>query len=596
MTKNSRKNIEKIKKKDSLLSKFLGFFKKSDTKKTAKIKSHNKLWALILVQYKDKVDTSWTYSFKTILQKIVFSLIKFGLIMGSIFGIIKLVTFMFLIYNEITNLFLIFLGFYTVLNLLSVTFALVKSLYFAEDNKVLATFPTTSTKLFFSKILVFELFELKKSFDILLPISLGFLLACVLNGVLPWVVMIWALLPLLAIITTIVLFGALLSIPALYVYKLMKRYVWLELSLIFLIIFAAIAGLVYLTTLIPEGKGTININQSYLAIKMGIHNFAIIFGKILYPINFIYKSIVGETGTAISNELTLFTFLRVVILFAFIGALFVCVLLIIKPFYFNMMTKTFEFDKKQANARKDRVKTKWWSIILKEFKLTFRNFDISGSYLIVYVVAPILLLLIDKTFAAMATNVLGDVMVIAFNIILISIPILASSTVVATVYSREGRTAYFKKTKPLKPYFILTAKLLFNLVFVIPSIIVSCIIFVRYTNADFITGVLTGLIVLILEYGHIFLSASLDIMNPQNEIYATEGSSISNPNERKSIAIALFSSLIVGVLSFLFCFESKIHQSLIKILIICLIVSISCIIFFYLNIKAFYIDRQEASK
>ena len=580
----------------SIWAPFLSFFKKDKSPRKAKIKRHSKMWALISIQYRDKVDTSWTYSFKTILQKVVFSVLKFAIIFGVVFGILKFVSWMFIISLELLNMFLIFLGFYVILNLISVTVGLVKSLYLAEDNKVLSSYPTTSGKLFLSKIVVFELFEIKKSLDILLPITLGFLLACVTIGVLPVFAMVWVIFPLLLIITITVLFGALLSIPTLFVYKFLKKYTFVEIILLISAIVLVVLGLVYLINQIPEGENSINVNQSYGSIKAILHNFAVIFGKVVYPVSFAYRSIVGEQTVSYAYSFQPITFGRFGIMVLVAGALFALVYFIIKPFYFSMMTKVFEFDKKTKRHKKDRKIEKHLAIVLKEFKLTFRNFGISGSYIGVYIASPIMLFLMNKIFAAMAKNLLGNVMVSMFNVILISLPILASSTVVSTIFSREGRTAYLKKTKPIKPYFLLTAKFLFNLIFVIPSIVASCIIFIKFSEVDLICGVLLGFIILLLEYGHIFFSASLDIMNPQNEVYATEGSSIANPNERKSTALSLIVSLLMGALGILFCIQSKITVAFIKLLVIALVFAVSNIVLFYLNIRAFYIDRQEASK
>ena len=603
MAEKLRKNGGFLGKLKAGWSKFLSLFKKIDEPKPKKLKKHPKFWALVVIQYRDKVDTSWTQSFKTIVQKVVFIIVKFAVIVAAVFVVLHFASLLFALQNaRILNFFLVFLGFYTILNLISVTFGLVKSLYHAEDNKVLATYPTTSAKLFLSKILVFELFELKKSFDILLPISIGFLAIGVRFHVISIPLVIWSILPLVMIITITVLLGALLSIPALFVYNFFKRHPLVE-----VIGFAAIIGgvtflLIWLINLIPENKGDIDINTSYGAIKQAFDNFVIIFAKAVYPVNFAYRTMVGESGAYITNKFTWLTIGRFGIMIGVAAVLFGLAFLIIKPFYFGMMTKTFEFDKSPVDSsKKNKKREKHWAIILKETKLTLRDFDISGSYLAVYIAAPILLLLIDKVFRAMATSTTGDLMVIAFNILLIALPILSSSTIASTIYSREGRTAYFKKTKPILPYFPLTAKIVFNLVFVIPSIAACSYIFVRFTNQDAASGILLAFTILALEYGHVFFSASLDIMNPQNEVYATEGESVSNPNERRSTFIAFITSILFAGLAFLF-FDESIKQydsfkpAFLKLMIIALLFAISCIVLFFIKVKAFYNDRMEATK
>lgn len=597
MKEKLRKNHRFSSKIKSIWAKFLSFFKKDNGPMKRPLKVHSKIRALIAVQYRDKVDTSWTHSFKTISQKVVFTVIKFALLFIVVVLMLKIIDMIFIVGNGIMNFFLIFLGFYTILNLVSVTFGLVKSLYHAEDNKVLATYPVSSAKLFFTKILVFELFELKKSFDILLPISLGFLYAGVNNNIIPFIAMIWAIIPIVLVITITVLVGALLSIPALFIYNFLKKHPVIEGATLIAVAGLVVFGLVYVITKIPSGEGEIDIIRSYALIKQAIDNFSIIFAKIVYPVNFAYKSMVGESGAYLTNRLLPITFARAAIMVGVAAALFGLVFLIIKPFYFKMMTKTFEFNKNIVDkAKKNNRKERHWAFVVKEMKLTLRDFEISGSYLGVYIAVPILLLLIDKVFAAMSTSLRGDNLISAFNIILILLPLLASSTVVATIFSREGRTAYMKKTKPIRPYFPLTAKLLFNLIFVIPSIAVSTYIFVRFTSIDVKCGLLLAFTVLFIEYGHIFFSASLDIMNPQNEVYATEGSSISNPNERKSTIVGFLIALAFGGLCYLFLVEGEMLSTFLKLFFMGLAFGVSCVLLFYLKVKAFYIDRQEASR
>ena len=603
MAEKLRKNGGFLGKIKAGWSKFLSLFKKDETPKPKKLKKHSKFWALVVIQYREKVDTSWTHSFKTIVQKVVFTIIKFVLIVVAVFLILHFASMLFALQNaRILNFFLVFLGFYTILNLISVTLGLVKSLYHAEDNKVLATYPTTSARLFLSKILVFELFELKKSFDILLPISIGFLAIGYKFNVISIPLIIWSVLPLVMIVTITVLLGALLSIPVLFIYNFFKRHPLIEIIGLATIVGGITFLLIWLINMIPENKGDIDINLSYGAIKQAFDNFVIIFGKIVYPVNFAYRTMVGESGAYITNKLTFWTVGRLGIMIGVAGILFGLAFLIIKPFYFVMMTKTFEFDKAPVDGlRKNKKREKHWAILLKETKLTLRDFDISGSYLAVYIAAPILLLLIDKVFRAMATSTTGDLMVIAFNVLLIALPILSSSTIASTIYSREGRTAYFRKTKPILPYFPLTAKVVFNLVFVIPSIAACSYVFVRFTNQDAMSGILLGITILALEYGHVFFSASLDIMNPQNEIYATEGESVSNPNERRSTFIAFITAIAFAGLSFLFFDESikrfdSFKPAFLKLMIIAIVFAVSCIFLLFVKVKAFYIDRQENSK
>ena len=135
-------------------------------------------WHLSLLQLKDKIDFSWVKSKKTLIQTIVFGVLKFAVVAVVAFALLYLLTLIGFVnkYQDAVPLFTIFLAVMFVLNVASCTYNLMRTLYFADDNKVLITFPVTANKLFFSKIFVYFLFELKKSLSILVPVILGFLI------------------------------------------------------------------------------------------------------------------------------------------------------------------------------------------------------------------------------------------------------------------------------------------------------------------------------------------------------------------------------------------------------------------------------------
>ena len=563
--------------------------------------------ALTTVQVRDKIDFSWTKSIKTVIQKIVFFILKFAGIAGIMFGILFILGFLIGMKAEMINFYFLFLVLFVTLNLFSVTFGLMKSLYYAEDNKVLVTYPVSSTKLFISKILVYLIFELKKSFDMLVPVSLGFFIFALTQHVMVLANLFWAILPLLLLVILTVLVGALLSIPCLFIYKLISKNMYVTIALLGGVVAGVVIGLVLLINVIPANKGDISLVNQLALIRNGISNFIANTAKSLPPYKFIYRTIVGETSDFIITSKTV---INLLIMVGAAVALFIIVILLIKPFYFVMMTRTFEFDKKTTiYEKRNVVKRPRIAIVGKELKLVFRDFEISGSYLAVYILTPILLFLIDKVFLAMDIDYKGRMIGIAINIGLTLLPLLASSTVVATVYSREGRAAYIKKTKPLKPYFMLTAKVLFNLVLCLPSIIFCGVVFKHFSGLNAICVICFVLGVIGFEFGHIFFSASLDIMNPQNELYATEGSVMNNTNELKSTIVAFFIALLVSVISYFLlreCFDPSVQTGgevgnlynsvFIKIAVGGIVFAFAMILLFIFKIKAFYIDRQEASR
>ena len=603
MAEKLRKNRKFSSKLKAVWSKFLSFFKRQGEKEIKPLKTHSRFGALIAFQYRDKVELGWAKHVKTFIQKVVFFILKFVIIVVAVSVVLYVADFLFKISINILNFYLIFLGTYTLLNLFTVTFGLVKSLYYAEDNKVLVTFPVSSTTLFISKILVYILFEIRKAFDILIPVTLGFFIAAIRVDMLQVGAIFWSVIPFMLLIIGVVLFGALLSIPFLFIYKFVKNNEWMEGVVFILALGAIITGLVLVIGRIPEASGDIDLINQWPKIQRSVSDFIYEFSEKVKPITYVYKAIVGETGkTWVGHRILGLTIIKTLVVLAVDLGLFGLSILLIKPFYFSMLTKTGEFNKKIIKKdKKNLVFKKRFSFVVKEMKLTLRDFEISGSFIIVYSIAPVLLLFIDKVFNAMSTSASGSYMILAFNIVLIILPLLASSTIYASIFSKEGRAGYIKKTKPIKPYFPLISKMLFSLILVIPSIIWSIIIFVKFSEASVLDGVMLGISVLLFEYGHIFYSATLDVMNPQNELYATEGSSISNSNEIKSTVVGFLTAIFIGLISFInitnaYYLTGKYTKGFVVILLVGIAYFTSFVLLFFLKVKAFYIDRQEASR
>ena len=58
-------------------------------------------------------------------------------------------------------------------------------------------------------------------------------------------------------------------------------------------------------------------------------------------------------------------------------------------------------------------------------------------------------------------------------------------------------------------------------------------------------------------FAHMFYSAQLDLMNPQSQLYASVGSTVSNPNETKSTVSAFLISFITAGVVFFLLFEGE---------------------------------------
>ena len=558
------------------------------------------LLQLTLFQLKDKIDMSWMKSKKTLIQSIVFGILKFLLVVAIVFAVLFVLSYVGFIskYQDVLPLFTMFLTVITFLSLCSSTYNLTKSLYLSDDNKVLITLPVNANKLFFSKLFVYFFYELKKSFLLLIPGVFGFLLFETIGfkgRELSALTLLWMIIPIILLVVIQVLLSAVISIPFMYVYRLFKRNQIFDLIVVGVAVTVFIIAVINLINLIPDD---IDLDRQWPSMVNGFENFIVAFDKYAYPINLYSRVFFGESSSSgFHYQLVGMTFLKSLIAIGVIGLLTLFTFLLIRPVYFKMIYKTFEFDKNPQLAAKRNVRhKKYITFANKEFKLSFRDFDISGSYIAIYIIIPILLLFMDRVISAISTSMRGDNIAIAVNVLLTILPLLASNSTVATLYSKEGRTAYLTKSNPVNPFIPLTSKLLFNLLFCVPSIVACSIIFANFSGLGVLIAVLFSVSVLLIQYAHIFYSAAQDIMNPQNEVYATTGSDFNNPNEAKATIMAFVGSFIITfVLYFMLVESTTLHgnyiSAFVRLLIIAALLFAGFLYLFVKKIQAFYYEK-----
>lgn len=551
---------------------------------------------LVLLQLKDKIDFSNFTNKKTRIRSIVFAILKFALITAIAFVLMFFscleIIHIFTPYESPRALILVM----TVLLLLSLgscTFDLMKNLYFSEDNRVLITLPVNSNLIFISKIIVFEIYELKKSLSFLVPITLGCLLFLVSKGVASVGIIIWFWLPMLFIVTMPVVVGAILSIPLMYIYRFLKKYTFLQIILFMVLLCGGIVGIVYLINLIPEN---INLMHQWSPISNFIGEFLLEVETNLVPFRFLIEMLIGQKS-GVSYHFTWITLLKTLIGISFTIVVLLLGYITSRPLFFKMMAKNFETNKSDTKDVKNRHLSKYWTFINKEFKINIRTIEISINYLFVYIAVPLMILLLNALYKAMDTRELGDWLIYTFNILIICLPMLASNALVATYYSREGRAAYLKKTKPIYALYPLLVKILFNMILSIPSVFVSCFIFGNSVGFNPVATLLIGFAVLLLHFGHMIWSAMLDIMNPQNEQYATTGVTVDNPNENFSTILAFIIAFLYAVISYkLFSEVNLYHMGMYAVGIRMLLISGAfcggILLLFIKRIKAYYYEIQ----
>jgi len=542
---------------------------------------------LVGMQLKDKIDFSFLKSTKKTIFKVVLSILKFGVITALIYFAFYFLSYLRLV-SVLPGIPQNVLGVaFTVMILLSIivcTFGLMKSLYFGKDNQFLLTMPAKRTTVFTSKIIVYYLYELIRNLTYMVPLFLAY-------GIIdkmPFYYYLFLPIALLIITAVPVALGALLSIPAMIVTIFIKQNKWLGYILLTLALGGAIVGIVFVIAALPTN---IDIVGTWGTTFWKIQHFLKDFANIFMPFFVLLEAIVGNRY-GISNRLfygkqwiyLLFVVLAVAVIMAL-------TYLIVRPLYFKMTSSPFEYKRSAVKKEnKNKQHSSFWSSIKKELLLGLRTPEKVFGLLAVAIGMPIAIFLLNKIYAAMDTRLSGTYMTVAFNILVILLLALSTNTALSHIYSEEGASIYLMKTNPQSHLKLLFSKLVINIVVMTISIMVTTSVFLQFTKYNFWEGLMMCFTFESVYLSHLFMSAEMDVMNPQTEQYQTTGGSIYNPNEIKSTLYLFLFAVVFAFLAFFFIKEG--HSFIIKVMLVS-VVFLALRIWLYTNKVRLYFKEKQ---
>lgn len=511
------------------------------------------LKTLVMMQLKDKLDMSFAKSVKQTIFKIVFSLLKFACISAIVyFAFYFLSTLRLTSLNKgiPTNFFSIVFSIMIVLSILVEIFGLNKSLYLAKDNQVLLTMPTSRQTVFFSKMIVYFCYEFVRNMFYIVPLLVAYGL---INGM-PIFFYPWILLANLIITLFTTSIAALLSIPFLFLSLFLKRVKVLE----YLVVGCVIGGILTIVILIINAiPANFDLLGNWGTIFWDLQE---VFANYVANFNWLYRFTMAFVGFRYGVANVFFSTVQVqsllVVCVISAGAL-VATYFLIRPLFFKMASKPFEFTKKSShNAKSNTPHSAFVGSLKKEFLMTYRTSERFNPLVLTTVFLPLAIFLMNKIFAAMDTRLAGTYMSMAFNILLILLVVLSTNAMVAKLYSEEGSSGFINKTVPATYRKVLLSKLVIFTIFMGVSILASTIIFSVFSKFDAMQGIIMFLTLFGIYLGHMFWSASLDIMNPQTEQYVTTGTHTNNPNETKSTLAAFLMSAVMTFVFYFFISEN----------------------------------------
>lgn len=511
------------------------------------------LGTLTAMQLKEKMDVSFLRSFKATLFRVIFFILEFAAVTAIcylLFWACGLLRVFDVVGGKIpADVLTTVLAAMLALSVVFTTIGLVQSLYLSRDNLVLLTFPATPTMVFLSKLLVYYVHELKKNFMFLIPFfcAYGIVLGYSLYYY-AWVILLFAFVAAIPVVL-----GALLSMPALFVFQFIKKSKIAQGALTVLVYGGLVALVMAVIGAIPE---EINFLQTGLP-REEINNLTSSIANGFPPIAWLNDLLVGVPYNPIvvngihTTSPVLFTSSTLPILGGFILSLVALLglgFLLAKPLFYKMASKPFEFSKKtKIQAKQNSKAPVLLSAVKKEWMVALRDNTVTSLTTQLVVIMPLAIALLNSLYAAMNKNSTGLQMTVAFNFVIVLLFMLSANIRMASAYSKDGFAAYLNKVQPSTYGSLLFAKLTVNMVMGLVGVIITTVVYSFYYTAGSVNLGLFALAAYAVFVAHLFWSGEMDIMNPQYEQYATFSEQSNNPNENKS-------SLLMFLLSFLFAF------------------------------------------
>ncbi len=560
----------------------------------------NNLITLVKMQLKEKlnfkrVEVSKSYVFNLILSALLV-LVKFALVV-VLCGAFIFVAQLFNLFNfngaipqsVISIILLIMLG----ASVFGCTIGLTKTLYYSRDNAILLTLPAVPMQIFLSKIIIFFIFELKRNLSFLVPLFLAYFFLHNYSIVYYF----WMLICFVFVSMLTVSLGALLSIPGMWLANIFNQHKTLQKICLVLIVVGVVAALVYAISLIPEN---IDIMDQMPIIRHHmrgfVDNYAYSNPECMNPAEYKLRPVYNMTLLLLgSDNFKPFSlgesFARFGILLAIVAVLILASVLIVRPLFYKMASKPFEYQKRQVKEGKNVPYSKKFAALVHEFRIALKTPERMYSNIGITISIPVLIFLLNKIFAVMNVREFGEFMITAFNVLIILLISLNSSTYAASIYSRDGRSSYLIKTQPTNPFGLLVAKLLPNTAFVTLAYIATYFVVLDLCNISAVNALYLMLGLYFIYLTHLLYCAEFDIMNPQTEIYATVGASDSNPNENKATAIAFVASFVIAIIVLLLLSKQERQNLYFKLLLVSTAVLVYKALIFHQKIKLYYKEK-----
>ncbi len=448
-------------------------------------------------------------------------------------------------------------------------------LYTSKENLILMAFPCKYNEIFISKIIVFALEEAKKSCFFVLPFLLSYGLISK-GGVAYWaqLVPVWLMLTLFP-----VLISATISIPLIYVKKFLENHALIYAGLVAVFLVGLFILVVYLLQLVPRPVKLVAVYNRFMT---GFNASLVTINKFALYYNFM--------GRAMFNKQIYLNLPLILVVFAAVACLCFFVAM---PFYFKAASSSSEHSKmKKHKVHTHKVNNLFLTFLRKEFKLMFRSSGQINSAVSIILIFPILSYVLNFILAAIRTNLYGDYMTIAFNI-MITLSLLSTYNAnCAMAISSEGSEFSVLKAAPSNTMLITWTKLIVTLIVDLLAVATMCGVLAVTTTLSATDIALLVVVLVLVSMGNILWAFQLDITNPKVNDYAVKGDAVvDNPNVARALGIGFVISTLMGVLTLLLLIDDYV-SGWIRIIAIAAAFFVARLYLYNSNLKVYFNEIQ----
>lgn len=505
------------------------------------------LLTLVKLQLSEKLrwkqNASTAYKAATVAKRIGYMGVAFGIFTGLFYVIFNL---LFLEPNTEYFVFFVF-----VLQIISIISCVVQSsniLYTSRDNSLLLTYPVKHHQVYISKILVMYILELLKSLTLVFPLFMAY--ATIVPGVMTANYVVSGLVYAVLLPFIPVLLGAIISIPFVYLTKILKHSNWVK-GIFSILLFAGLIVLTVFVVKFIDANSPIRIVALFKKFNRDISAFVTKANKFGLYANFVGRGMCAQdTVTAWSNH---------GLMLASLAGISLVSVAISLPSFFTLASSASENAATKKHKGENKAhKSTFITFLRKELTLSIRSIgNFASDYAFLFAM-PFVLIILTCIFVNIERNELGMSLTYGLLGLITLVMLCASNTASATAISSEGSEFVLLKTAPGKMSNIIWSKLLVNFIISFVMTTISFIILRIVLSADIEKELLDGtklllvyIYVNLIEIGLLLWSIQLDIVNPKLREFANAQNKNEIANSSQSIIIGLIFSIVFSAISIL---------------------------------------------